>query len=150
MLSSRVQLVASAGLAILLGSVPACSSEQEAVDRASQVTVTAVDYAFRGLPDHLPAGPTVFTVRNEGGEGHDFILSRVAPGSPPVQEAIELPQVERERFLPRVARSVVVMPGETATVSSTLRPGAYAYLCLTTTESGRTHAYQGMWGTFSV
>ena len=140
----RVRGWALVGLSSLLASGCASGADEAAV------RVTAVDYAFRGVPADLEAGPTVFTVRNEGAEGHDFILTRLVDEDVPIPEVIELPQAERERSLAPVARTIIVDPGGEARVDATLEPGRYAYLCLATTEAGRTHAYHGMWGSFSV
>lgn len=137
-----------AGLGALLALSSGCSTGSER--KASEVDVVAVEYAFRHVPSHLPTGRTTFVVRNEGGEGHDFILTRVVDDEVRIPDVIELPQLERRRFLEPAARTVIVLPGDVIRLPVDLREGKYAYLYLTTTEAGRTHAYHGMWGNFSV
>lgn len=117
---------------------------------ASLVDVVAVEYEFVGVPSQLPAGETTFVIRNDGGEGHDFILGRMLREDAEVPEVIEVPQSERELLFRQSAETVIVEPGDTARLSVDVTEGRYAYLCLTTTEAGRTHAYHGMWGEVSV
>jgi len=138
-----------AGVGALLVLASGCGSEPER-PQTSEVEVIAVEYEFRNVPAELPSGPTTFVIRNRGAEGHDFILTEVLQEDVRIPEVVELPQPERERFLGPVAETVIVTPGDVVRLPITLRPGGYAYLCLTTTEAGRTHAYEGMWGTFSV
>jgi uncharacterized cupredoxin-like copper-binding protein len=128
----------------------ASCSETTTPPDESQVDVVAVEYEFVGVSSQLPAGATTFVIRNDGGEGHDFIVGRMLREDVEVPEVLEIPQPERERSFRQVAETVIVHPGETARLSVDLAEGRYAYLCLTTTEAGRTHAYHGMWGEFSV
>src|SRR6478735_6265619 len=46
---------------------------------ARVVSVVTHEFAFT-LPDSLPAGLTMFRLRNEGQEPHHFMLYRLAPG----------------------------------------------------------------------
>ena len=130
--------------------VPAALLALAACGSGATVDVTATEYAFGGIPDRLSPGETKFVVENVGGEGHDFILTRVLDEDVSVPEASELPQAEREAVLEEVAATAVFDPGDIAEVTADLRPGPFAYLCMTTTEAGRTHAFEGMWGTFEV
>lgn len=47
----------------------------------AQVPVTAVDYAFEGIPAKLPAGMTGFRLANDGQQFHVILIVRREPGS---------------------------------------------------------------------
>lgn len=90
-----------------------------------------------------------FEVRNEGGENHDLVLGRVLREAN-ILDVLELSQEEREGYLEDAGATPAVPPGETRSLTASLRTGTYVYLCMVTTESGRPHAFDGMRGTIEV
>ena len=111
--------------------------------------MTALEYRFIGIPASAPAGTVTFAVNNRGGEHHELVLGRVI-GDDPILEVLELPQSEWEGHLEVAGGTGPIPPSQARTISSTLEPGTYAYYCLVTTEAGRSHAVEGMRGTFDV
>lgn len=87
-----------------------------------EVEVTMREYAFELSQNALAPGPVVFRIRNGGTERHEFEIT--GPGN-----------VDEEVYLD---------PGESETVSVSLRPGTYSIECHVETPEGRTHAELGM------
>jgi plastocyanin len=90
------------------------------VERVTTVDVSEFEFGFRLSHDTVPAGKVVFRMRNDGAILHNFDVIGVAVGA----------------FL---------VPGQTATMTATLKPGTYTYVC-----SVKYHAAQGMQGTLTV
>jgi plastocyanin len=90
------------------------------VQRVTTVDVTEYEFGFDLSRTTVPAGKVVFVMRNSGGIVHNFDLIDGGVGP----------------FL---------TPGQTATMTVTLKPGSYIYVC-----SVKYHAAQGMQGTLTV
>jgi hypothetical protein len=109
------------------------------------VTITMVDYAF-GLSAPLTAGQHVIRVENQGLEGHEVILMRLAPGK--TLEDIQI-WLGDPRGPPPISSSVggVVLEeagAEEAYFEAELMPGDYVLLCTLTAPDGRSHSEHGM------
>lgn len=74
---------------------------------AAPVEVRLSEYAV-AMSQTLPAGPTVFHIRNEGQKSHSF--------------KIEGPGIDG-------SRAAILRPGETSDLQITLQPGDYRVYC---------------------
>ena len=111
-------ILAVVAVAALPTAVPASRS-------AKTVTVTLKEFQIKGVPAKLKPGATTFQVKNTGKFPHDFVAI----------------------FGPVKFRTAKLQPGKSATVSATLKPGAYIVMC----EVGAGfHASQGMLVKFTV
>lgn len=91
--------------------------------------VTAVDYAYRGLPRSVAGGPRSFELQNDGEETHELVVLKINDNvTDPVDKLLELP---REQVGVRVANagSASAKPGEQSFVVADLTPGRYALVC---------------------
>ena len=119
-----------------------------------QVDVTLVDYAFEGVPEELPAGPTTFSVTNASdAEMHEMVVFRVADGvTLSIEEVLELPEEESESMVV-FGGAAFAPPGETGATLVDLAPGEYAMACFIPVgsgEEGAPHFTQGMVQEFTV
>lgn len=117
------------------------------------VEVSAVDYAFEGLPGSLPAGQTAIALTNDGAEPHEMVVFRRAEGetrSP--EELFALPEEEIFTAL-TFAGAAQAEPGETGLTIADLEPGSYVATCFIPmggAEDGPPHFMQGMVAEFEV
>ena len=116
------------------------------------VEITAVEYAFN-VPATLPAGSTTFTLTNSGEERHFIDIVQLTEDAPPVEELIKLPDRKVGKFFigqPNHIRTV--KPGETSKpLEIELESGArYGYVCFFSKKGEQPHAFQGMFGEFTV
>ncbi len=98
------------------------------------VTVTAVDYAFEGVPKSAKAGTTLAFKNASAGEVHEVIVVRLKEGETrPVEELLALPPGEGEQLFAGEPGVAVALPGEDGMVvngSLTLdQPGRYVMFC---------------------
>jgi plastocyanin len=96
------------------------SSGSAAKARLTRVYVTEFEFGFRLSRQTVPAGRVTFVMRNNGAIIHNFDVIGVKVG----------------QFL---------VPGQTASMTATLKRGSYTYVC-----SVKYHAAQGMQGTLYV
>ena len=118
------------------------------------VEVTAVDYAFEGVPDTIPAGTVALRLTNSSEEEeHEMVVFRRAPGGDlTFDELLELPEEEAESQI-EFATAAFAPPGETATALAELTPGQYAMVCFIPVgggEEGPPHFTEGMKQEFTV
>ena len=132
-------------------SLEACGEEEVVADPdAAQVAVTATDYAFE-IPE-VAAGPTAFTMTNEGEEPHFMVVVKMKEGAT-VAEALEAEAAgeDPEAFVEEeVGESTTAPPGMTAVLNADLAPGTYGMLCFIGTADGTPHAALGMAQEFTV
>jgi iron uptake system component EfeO len=124
--SIRPLLFATA-LAAIVPVLAACgdgSSSETASQSASNVTIVATDYAFEPSDVTVPAGEVTFTVRNDGGEEHEF---EIMQGDRVVDEVEGL------------------IPGLERDLSVDLEPGEYQIVCQL-----NDHLQRGMKATLTV
>lgn len=121
-----------------------------------RIDVTAVDYAFEGVPETVPAGTVGFNVTNEGEELHEFIIVRLKDPSANIEDLIQLPEKEAQKQIENVG-FLFAPPGGTDGQPLELEPGTYGYVCFipvgTTLEQegdGPPHAFEGIVGQFTV
>jgi hypothetical protein len=123
------------------------------------VEVTAVDYAFEGVPETLPAGITTFAFSNEGKEVHEMLMVRYKDPSTTIEELLELSDKEAQKKIVFLGASFGP-PGASDTENKDLAPGKYALVCFvpvgSTSEKaarkadGPPHVARGMSAEFTV
>ncbi len=113
----------------------AAGADDEALD-ADVVTVTAVDYAYEGLPETVPAGTRLELVSDSEGEIHELVAFRIPDDEERSIDA--LAALPPEELLPLVgpepAAVLLVPPGGDqipAVGDGTLtEPGRYGIICV--------------------
>ncbi len=132
-------------------SLSACGQEVEEADPdAAQVAVTATDYAFE-IGD-VAAGPTAFTMTNDGDEPHFMYVVRLNDGAS-LEEALaaEADGGDPEAFIAEeIGESATVGAGGTAALNADLEEGTYGMLCFISSPDGQPHAMLGMAEEFVV
>lgn len=120
------------------------------------VSIQLLDFAFT-LEDSLTAGEHTIRVANAGAEPHDLVLLKLAPGTT-AEQLVEAMNPERARrngesaappppfeTLASIAGGIaVIRPGMEVFFTTTLSPGEYVILCMTTAPDGRSHIEHGM------
>lgn len=190
----RRRLVAplAAGLALTLG-MGACGDSDddegatpttaaanptttEAASSGETVEITAVDYAFQGVPETVEAG-TIFTLTNDSeGEVHEIIAARLPDGETRSAEELVSEPANLEALLGGGPPDAVIlaapgsdMPGPVLGDGSFTEPGRYLMVCSIPTgadpdaylnappsdgppqvEGGPPHFTQGMYAEFTV
>lgn len=153
---------------------PAAGTNDEAND-VETIEVTAVDYAFEGLPEMIEAG-TRISLTNEGKEPHELVAMRIPDEETrSVEELLALPQEELFAVFggePEPATVILAAPGETDMPGAVVgdgtitEPGRYAILCFIPVGSDPSildpeaegppegdappHAVHGMWAELIV
>ena len=109
---------------------PSASAEPSAAASGeADITVTAVDFAFEGVPAEVPSGTTL-ALTNTGQEVHEMIVVRKLPTTTQsFEELLALPQDQVEGLVEDVGFAYAE-PGQTATDVVTLgEPGEYLMVC---------------------
>ncbi|MGH8886724.1 MAG: hypothetical protein ACRDYX_16435 [Egibacteraceae bacterium] len=99
--------------------------------------VTAVDYAFQGVPATSKAGTVSFELTNasQSGELHEMVLLRRNEGvTEPLQELLALPDDQAMTKMAFVAVAYADQ-GEASYAVAKLQPGDYAMVCFIGTGS---------------
>lgn len=121
------------------------------------VDVAAVDYAFEGVPETLPAGFTTFGFSNEGKEMHEMLMLRYKDESLTIEDLQALSEKEAQEKVEFLGASFGP-PGATDTESKELAPGKYVLVCFVPVGStspkakadGPPHVARGMFAEFTV
>lgn len=111
---------------------------------AAQVAVAATEYAFDF--EAPAAGPTSFTMANDGDETHFMLLVKLAEGAT-IEEALES---EGEEGVDEEFESDIAAPGDDAVLTVDLTPGNWALLCPIPTPEGEPHFAVGMIEEFTI
>jgi uncharacterized cupredoxin-like copper-binding protein len=111
---------------------PSASTEPSAGASASaeaDITVTAVDFAFEGVPAEVPSGSTM-ALTNAGQEVHEMVVVRKLPTTTQsFEELLQLPDDEVQNLVENVGFAFAE-PGQTATdVVTAGEPGDYLMIC---------------------
>jgi uncharacterized cupredoxin-like copper-binding protein len=124
-------------------------SQQQEPAGPREVTVTAVEYEFQGMPRALPAGETAIVLENAGEQPHQMSIARITTDAT-VEELLELPEKEADQQIEDVG-NLFTRPGGSEQRVIDLTAGRYGFVCFVTTkESGGPHAFKGMYGEFTV
>lgn len=123
------------------------------------IDVAAVDYAFEGVPETIPAGTVTFAFSNEGQEVHEMLMVRYKDPSTTIEDLMKLSDKEAQKAIDFLGASFGP-PGATDTESKELTPGKYALVCFvpvgSTSEKaarkadGPPHVARGMSAEFTV
>lgn len=123
--------------------------ETEPTEGAQVVPVTAVDFAFEGLPAEIPAGPTSFEFTNEGEAAHEMAIFKLGEGV--VLDELLASEEEPSEEEAQEAGGTFAPPGEGGVYANTeLEPGTYAVVCFIPGPEGKPHYDLGMKTTFTV
>lgn len=123
--------------------------ETEAAEGAEVVPVTAVDFAFQGIPSEVPAGPVAFELTNDGDAAHEMVIFELGEGADMNELlAAEEPPTEEQA---REVGGTFAPPGEGGVYANVdLDPGTYAVVCFIPGPEGKPHYELGMKSTFEV
>jgi plastocyanin len=123
---------------------PAASPERQ------ELTVTAVEYEFQGVPATLPAGEASIRMENTGEEPHEMSIVRITTDAT-LEELLELPEREAQQQIEETGH-LFAKPGEDQRRTFDLQPGRYGYVCFVSTKQSdkMPHAALGMAGELSV
>ena len=122
------------------------------------VEVMATEFAFEGIPEELPAGPTTFTFENVGEQIHEMVVFQIKTDAT-VDELLKMPEKEAMKQV-KMQGFAFAPPGKTAKkpLEADLVTGRYAVVCFvpvgTTPENkkakGPPHFTKGMVAEFEV
>lgn len=183
----RSRLIAPVlGVALILGACGGDDVSDDTDDTADTATtdgagetyeVTAVDYAFEGLPATMPAGSTLTLTNASDVEAHELVAIRIPDIEVrSVEDLIQLPDEELSTIFPEDAPPAVVLiagPGEEGIAvvgdGTISEPGRYAIVCFFPTGGdpeeildpdatgppdvenlGPPHAFNGMYAELTV
>ena len=123
----------------------------EPLDGAAVVDVTAVDFAFEGIPETLPAGADVsFSFTNGGEVAHEMFMARLGEGV--VLDDLLAMEEEPSEEQAQDIGGVFGAPGDETVYlnAEDLEPGTYAVVCFIPGPDGKAHHELGMKTTFTV
>jgi plastocyanin len=135
-------------LALFAGACGGDDDDDSEEASATDVTVTATEYAF-----DLSATPTAdtqeVTLQNDGEEPHALIFARINEGFT-LDEAFELQGGKGSAE--EVIQQIVAEPGQSksAQVEGPLEPGTYAMVCPLETKDGELHFDLGQQQEFEI
>jgi plastocyanin len=114
------------------------------------IEVSATEYAF-DLPAKVTGGVVEMRFANMGGFPHEFGFARIEEGKTEadLQAVIESGEGPPD-WAEDVAGVPALSPGESITVTRTLEPGSYAFLCFFPDPEGTPHANLGMYEVFTI
>jgi hypothetical protein len=130
-------------------------------------SVSMNDFVF-GMPEEIEAGTTIFEVVNDGGEPHEFAVSRLAPGltpgdvlaslsAPPASPSPEehhhsSPEAAAPSPITAVGGLQAIHPGGKGYAIIDLEPATYVASCFVTSfaNGGAPHVMLGMIAFFEV
>jgi uncharacterized cupredoxin-like copper-binding protein len=133
----------------------ACGDDSASSSEPESLTVTASEpsegkYAF-DLPDEVKGGTLTLTLKNDGAEGHELGLVKVADGTTAEQFEQDVLSTEGapipEYVLGAPGGMGGVLPGASGTSTISLDEGTYVYFC---TFGDPPHYQNGMLGQFTV
>ena len=111
--------------------------EEEGEEAAGDlIEVTALDYAFEGLPEVIAAGSTLSLTTDGGGEPHEIaVFARPDGEERPIEELLALSEEEAGQVLGAPAVVIIALPGTTDTPgvvtgdATFAEPGDYLFVC---------------------
>jgi plastocyanin len=132
--SASTAASAAPSVAATASASPAASSDASASPAASasagaEVTVTAVDFKFEGVPAQVPTG-TPMRLVNQGQEVHEMVVVRKLPTTTQsFEELLAMPGDEAQSLVENVGVAFAE-PGQTAAdVVTAGEPGDYLMVC---------------------
>ena len=105
------------------------ASASAAPSAEGAITVTAVDFAFEGVPAEVPSGSTMSLV-NTGQEVHEMIVVRKLPTTTQTfEELLALPQDQTEGLVEDIGFAYAEPGQQAADVVTIGEPGDYLMIC---------------------
>ena len=123
--------------------------------------VTAVDYAFEGVPETLPAGSHTFDFTNEGEEPHELVLFRIVDETESMEEILQLGEEEGQSHVEEAGGTFAEAGADAEEpLEAELEAGKYAMVCFVPVGTtgpdeadagdGPPHFMEGMVAEFTV
>jgi plastocyanin len=119
---------------------------------AGTLEVTAVDFAFEGVPTSLDAGKYTIAFSNDGAEPHLIAVARLTEEGAAMtdDEIFDGLDAGDDSFIDKVAGFAFAPPNADSDGKLKAKnAGEYAYVCFIGNEAGP-HYRQGMFGRFTV
>jgi hypothetical protein len=96
----------------------------------AELNVTLSEYAFGGIPEEVPAGPTVLTAEAIGEEVHEIIIVRINDDvTLTLDELLALPEEESNTMVTEVGGMFGIFPGTSQSTLLDFAPGRYVAIC---------------------
>jgi hypothetical protein len=96
----------------------------------NELNVALSEYAFGGIPEEVPAGPTILTAEATGEEVHEIVFFRINDDvTLTLEEILALPEAEQEAMATFAGGMFGIFPGTSQSTVLDLAPGRYAALC---------------------
>jgi len=117
---------------------------------ATAVDVSATEFAF-DVPAEVTGGVVEMRFTNTGGLPHEFAFARIEEGKTEADiKAVIDSGEEPPEWAEDVAGVPGLSPGQSITVTRTLEPGSYVFLCFFPDAEGTPHANLGMYELFRI
>jgi len=117
---------------------------------ATAVDVSATEFAF-DVPAEVTGGVVEMRFTNTGGLPHEFAFARIEEGKTEADiKAVIDSGEEPPEWAEDVAGVPGLSPGQSITVTRTLEPGSYVFLCFFPDPEGTPHASLGMYELFTI
>ena len=95
-----------------------------------ELNVALSEYAFGGIPEEVPAGPTILTAEATGEEVHEIIFFRINDDvTLTLDEILALPEEEQQAMSTFAGGMFGIFPGTSQSTVIDLTPGRYVALC---------------------
>ena len=117
---------------------------------ATAVDVSATEFAF-DVPAEVSGGVVEMRFTNTGGLPHEFAFAQIEKGKTEADvKAVIESGGEPTEWAEDVAGVPGLSPGQSITVTRTLEPGSYVFLCFFPDSEGTPHANLGMYELFTI
>ena len=117
---------------------------------ATTVDVSATEFAF-DVPAEVTGGVVEMRFENTGGLPHEFGLARIEEGKTEADvKAVIDSGDEPPAWAEDVAGVPGLSPGQSVSVTRTLEPGSYVFICFFPDAEGTPHASLGMYELFTI
>lgn len=114
------------------------------------VDVSATEYEF-DVPAEVTGGVVEMQFTNTGGLPHEFAFARIEEGKTEADiKAVIDSGEEPPKWAEDMAGVPALSPGQSITVTRSLEPGSYAFLCFFPDPEGTPHASLGMYKLFTI
>jgi uncharacterized cupredoxin-like copper-binding protein len=149
----RRMLVLAAVAALALSACSESGEKQESPTGPSaptSVDVFATEFAF-DVPAEVPGGVVEMRFTNTGALPHEFGFARIDEGKTEADvKAVIDSEKEPPAWVEDVAGVPGLSPGRSITVTRTLQPGTYVFVCFFPDAEGTPHAQLGMYELFTI
>jgi hypothetical protein len=96
----------------------------------AELNVALSEYAFGGIPEEVPAGPTVLTAEAVGEEVHEMIIVRINDDvTLSLDELLALPEEESNAMVTDFGFLFGIYPGTSQSTLLDFTPGRYVAIC---------------------